>query len=331
MCHAVASTATPPRRPQPDETDAENHARRSRRGDRMTEIVPLGDGVHCLRGAVNSGLVMGNTGITVIDTGLDRGAANRIARAAESLGARPVAIVNTHAHADHHGGNAHLVRRLDLPVHAPAFDEAVIREPGYEPLYLFGAAPIRALENRFLRAEPSPVDNVFGAGDRLEIDGRTLEVLDLGGHSIGQVGIRVGGVLFCADAFFGLEPLAKHGVPLVVDAERAAASLVRLRGEEAGWFVPGHGEPLREPGETLDANLEVMDRVRTWLCERLLREPVGTEDLLAEWSARFGLRVDDPTAWVLSRSMLLGYLGAMERGGEIGVEFAAGRWLWRGR
>ena len=54
----------------------------------------------------------------------------------------------------------------------------MIREPRYEPVYLFGgAAPVSALVNRFLQAEPSPVDHVVRAGETVVIDGRPLDVL----------------------------------------------------------------------------------------------------------------------------------------------------------
>jgi glyoxylase-like metal-dependent hydrolase (beta-lactamase superfamily II) len=293
------------------------------------ECVRLSEGVWHLAGGVNSGLVQCADGLIAIDTGLDRSAANRIVRAAEALGLPLAAVVNTHAHADHHGGNAHLVRRLGLPVHAPAVEEAVIREPVYEPIYLYGGAvPIAALENRFLRAEPSPVDRVFAAGERLEIGGTALEVVDLRGHSVAQVGILVEDVLFAADAFFGLQPLAKHGIPYLVDASATRATLQRLLATAHAWYVPGHGEALRDPWPTLEANLAVIDRTLAWLAERIAAAPAGTEQLLLESAAAFGLRIDDPTAYVLFRTTLLGYLTALERGGAVRVVVEAGRWLW---
>jgi len=297
----------------------------------MTGLVELEDGVWCLAGGVNSGLVLTDSGLVAIDTGLDRGAANRILRAAEQIG-RPIeAVVNTHAHADHHGGNAQLVRRLGVPVYAPAVEEAVIREPRYEPIYLFGgAAPIAALRNRFLQAEPSPVDHVFSPGDTLLIGGRSLHVVGLAGHSIAQAGIRAGSVLFAADSFFGLDALGKHGVPYLVDAGEARATLERLRGDTARWFVPGHGEPLADPAATLDANHDVIERTLGWLAERLAHGPAATEDLLADLAATFDLKVEDATGFVLYRATLLGYLTTLERHEAARAVVEAGRWRWTG-
>lgn len=293
------------------------------------ELRHLGGGAHLLRGAVNSGLVETENGLLAVDTGLDRGAANRILRAAEALGRPVVAILNTHAHADHHGGNAQLVRKLGVPVHAPAVEEAVIREPRYEPVYLFGGAvPVTSLVNRFLQAEPSPVDHVVRPGETVTIDGRALEIVDLAGHSLAQVGVRAGGVLFAADGFFGREPLEKHGVPYLVDASRWMETLRALGGMEAAWMVPGHGEPLDDPRETLALNLDVLERAASWLLDRLALGSASTEDLLAEFAIAMAMRIADPTSYVLNRATLLGFLSSFERESRVRVVIEDGRWLW---
>ena len=293
------------------------------------EVFALGGGVHVLRGAVNVGLVEAEGGIVVIDTGLDKGAGNRIARAAEALGKPIAAIVNTHAHADHHGGNAQLVRRFGVPVHAPAVEAEIIREPRYEPVYLFGgAAPPTGLVTRFLQAEPSPVDHVFRPGDRLEIAGRAFEAVDLAGHSLAQVGIRAGGVLFAADGYFGREALEKHGVPFLVDAGRWMETLREMRGMAADWMVPGHGEPLEDARDAIDLNLSILERATEWVAAEVARRSTSTEDLLPPFAAAMGMRIADPPSFALNRVTLLGILSTLERAGRIRVEIADGRWIW---
>jgi glyoxylase-like metal-dependent hydrolase (beta-lactamase superfamily II) len=296
------------------------------------ELVRLTERVHYLHAAVNCGLVETDSGLLAIDTGIDRGAANKLIRAADELGRPLVAVLNTHAHADHHGGNAQLVRRLALPIYAPAVEEVVIREPQYEPIYLFGgAAPVSALRNHFLQAEPSPVDHVFRPGETVMIDGTELQIVDLAGHSIAQIGVRAGGVLFAADGFFGREPLAKHGVPYLVDAGRARRSLEWLQTAEAEWFVPGHGEALTDAGPTLAANLDTIDRAFEWVRGRLREGAGSTEELLTEFAAAMQLRMTDPSGWVLNRATLLAFLSALERDAEAAVLIDGGRWLWTER
>ncbi|PZN11447.1 MAG: MBL fold metallo-hydrolase [Bacillota bacterium] len=295
--------------------------------------VQLTGRVHYLHGAVNFGLVETERGLLVIDSGLDRGAANKILRAAEELGRPLVAVLNTHAHADHFGGNAQLVRKAGIPVYAPEGEDVVIRQPLYEPVYLFGgAAPIAALQSRFLLAEPSPVDHLVRPGERVVIDGVEIEVIDLSGHSLAQVGFLVDGVLFAADSFAGPGALGKHPIPYLVDGERTLQALDRVARVEARWFVPGHGEAVDHTAtlaEVLAANRALIERMFEWVTGRLRRGPAGTEDLLAELAAAWEVSIGDPIAYVLARTALLGVLASLERRGEARATVEAGRWLWQ--
>jgi glyoxylase-like metal-dependent hydrolase (beta-lactamase superfamily II) len=215
-------------------------------------------------------------------------------------------------------------------VHAPAVEAEVIREPRYEPVYLYGGAePVAALRSKFLQAEPSPVDHVFHPGAPLAVDGRALETFALPGHSLAQAGVRAGGVLFAADAFFGVEALAKHGAPYLVDAARMRESVDAVGRIAAHWYVPGHGPALEDPRETLAANAGVLDRGLAWLAERLRGcGPAGTEDLLVEFAEAMGMRIADPPSYVLNRAALLGFLTSLERAGDARVVIEGGRWLW---
>ena len=198
----------------------------------------------------------------------------------------------------------------------------------------FNLEPVSGLANKFLQAEPSPVDHVVHAGESVTIDGRVFSLIDLAGHSMAQIGVGVDldtaqGVLFAADAFFGSEPLAKHGVPYLVDARGMQNSLRRLQSRPAAWYVPGHGEPEDDAQNPVFAeNFAALERAFDWLDERVRRAPVSTEELLVEFAAAMGMRLDNPSSWVLNRAALLGFLAAMEREGTLRVVLEEGRWLW---
>lgn len=74
----------------------------------------------------------------------------------------PKAIVNTHSHADHCGGNRYIKERTGATIYASEIESAIIQYPLLEPLYLFsGASPLRDLRNKFLMAQSSSVDHVI--------------------------------------------------------------------------------------------------------------------------------------------------------------------------
>lgn len=208
------------------------------------ELVEIGDRAYCLPGATNIGVLVSPSGVAVlIDSGLDASVARRIVRTVSARGWRVGALINTHAHADHTGGNAEVRRRTSCEVLAPPFEEAWIRYPMSEPLALFtGAFPPSGLRTKFTMAEACTVDRVIRPGTQ-EVCGLNLDVVELGGHSPGQVGILAGGALFCGDAFFREEQLDKHVIPYNVDIGAHLETLRKVVGLGATGVVPGHGGP----------------------------------------------------------------------------------------
>ncbi|CAL4866822.1 Hydroxyacylglutathione hydrolase GloB [Asticcacaulis sp. MM231] len=86
-------------------------------------------------------------------------------------------ILNTHWHPDHTGGNALLKKRFGATIHGP---QEVTRI--------------------------APLDEVLKPGDVFMLGETRLEVIDLGGHTLGHIGYvdRTGGNSFIADTLFPL-------------------------------------------------------------------------------------------------------------------------------
>src|SRR5690348_12342527 len=141
-------------------------------------LVELGPRAFVAPGGVNVGVLRGDGGrLVLIDAGLNETSAKKALKAArEEAGGEVVAIVTTHAHADHFGGNAAIVKRTGAQVYAPVFDEAFLRYPLLQPIALYGGAdPLDTLRGNFLLAEPSPVDVVIEPGP-LVIAGIEMEI-----------------------------------------------------------------------------------------------------------------------------------------------------------
>jgi glyoxylase-like metal-dependent hydrolase (beta-lactamase superfamily II) len=155
---------------------------------------------------VNSFVIDGDEGVTLIDTGLPRlhrtivTALPQIGRSVTDI----AALVLTHSHRDHTGGAAHLKASSGAPVYASASDSAAIRgdEPIPTPPVTEQLQFLKPLFNLLPNPEPVDVEHTVaeGATNDLPAD---LRVVETPGHTPGHVSYlleREGGLLIVGDA-----------------------------------------------------------------------------------------------------------------------------------
>lgn len=301
----------------------------------MSEIELLGERCGFLPGAVNVGVVWEVSGRAVaVDTGTDRDAGRHLLRAVQARSLRLVAVVNTHSHADHYGGNEYLLRQVpDLEVWAPQLEEAVLRYPYLEPFFLYGAQPPEPLRNKWLMAKPSVVHHVYETADgELKIAGLVLRVHRADGHAVRQAAVGFGDVCYAADAFFGPEVLEKYEVPFTHDVTEQLSTLQRLRAWPYEVFVPGHGSPVRRHQllRVLQDNEQAVRRTT----DRVL-QAVGSgatsDEVVHRVAADLRNPPSNPSTYFLLRSTVMSHLTYLLEAGQVDWTLDRGVLRWTSR
>ncbi len=283
-----------------------------------------------IRAAVNIGVVrLGAGSSLLVDTGIDRDSGRRAVRMVAEAGWGKIAgILTTHAHADHVGGNAEVVRRTGCPVWASPVEAAIARCPELGPAILYGAAAPATMRGKFLLAPPSPVDHIVTA-DSLAFGDLSIGVIRLPGHSPDQIGYTVGDVCFAADIVFPRETIDKYRVPFIFSAADHRRSLDHARSLDVRVFVSGHGPALDADAfrSLIDANGDALDAVERATIAAI--ESVAAADEIESAVLRqLGAEPPDIAALALLRTTIRSAIAGLADRGVVTGSAVDGRFAW---
>ncbi len=294
------------------------------------ELRRIAENVWYIPNVVNIGVIRDeNSSVILIDTGIDAGIGKKILGLLEQEKLTLKAIINTHSHADHCGGNKYLQKATDALTYAPEFEEAIIRNPYLEPWYLFsGAAPISDLQNKFLMAKSSKVDHIIKIDEQsLAFDQVELNIIPLPGHALNQIGIEINSVCFCADSIFSEEVLAKHKVPFFIDIKNTIVTLNYLLSTQFSFYVPSHAKPSPNISNVIEANIKSIKEIEK-LIFNILTEPKTTDQVIKDVSDHFQISITRVNQYFLLKTPILAYLSFLRNQQKIHVKPRSNELIW---
>ena len=259
-------------------------------------------------------VIAGDETVLVVDTGLPGVGRDELVPLVERLGERDLIVLITHPDSDHLGGTAELLAarpgarvlagELDVPL--VGNPEPIVRDR-YARFALHAEVPFgeAAAERAFDRAGPPFAGTeAVPAGARLELGGRTVEVIATPGHSPGHVSAWVpgDGLLVAADAIMGNGIPTRDGklmiAPMYAPPESYRETIERVRALPVGMLATGHEPILRdeEIGTFLDTSRAASDRLARLVETALDETPRTLLELCVRVHAAYGGLPEERTA-----------------------------------
>lgn len=204
---------------------------------------------------VISYLILGEEGALLFDTGMGIG---RIRTVVDELTALPVTVLNSHTHMDHVGGNAEFERVLAMDTeftrtHARGRTNAEVRGE-VAASALCRALPAGITEDNY-HTPPFEVAAFIDDGHRIDLGGRTLEVLAVPGHAPDAVVLldREAGFLWTGDAFYE-GPIWLFAPETDLEAYRTSVARLAELVPELTTLFTAHNTPVAQPSRLLELN-----------------------------------------------------------------------------
>jgi prolyl-tRNA editing enzyme YbaK/EbsC (Cys-tRNA(Pro) deacylase)/glyoxylase-like metal-dependent hydrolase (beta-lactamase superfamily II) len=267
---------------------------------------------------------------TLIDTGIDKDSAKGFDDALKAKGFKVGAIINTHHHPDHCGGNQYFQQKYPgVKIFATEFEKPFIDNPAMTPFAFFGGAePPAELHNRHLEAAPSRVTDIIPYKDqKLEVNGVPFNIATLPGHSHGLVGVVTpDNVFYCGDAIFGKGTFDKHGVLLYTNIQQALSSFKKISTMPVDACVFYHGglaeEKLAIVAEKHEQNaLAVKGRIAALIKEN--SSGLSIDDITQKVVMEYKVP-QDMTAFVLTRASVSAYITQLSLEKQISLSMQNG-------
>lgn len=188
-----------------------------------------------LNGAANSGIIIGDKGVILVDSTFFPSKAKRITQFVFSVTSKVLLyVVNTHYHLDHTLGNC----AIDAPVVGNFLTKRYLEDFDLEE-FKRSLEPI--IQKELKEAKLIPPSVVFKNRITFNLGDKRVEIVKMGGHTPDSSVVFVWPeqVCFCGDLVF-----AGYHAEIEEDSnlDRWISNLKKIRQRNPKWIVPGHGK-----------------------------------------------------------------------------------------
>lgn len=284
-------------------------------------LLPLRGYSYYFDGVFSVGAYVKDNQVILIDSGISKDLAKEIDKTLIEKGLRVAAIINTHCHGDHSGGNAYFQQKYpEVSIYCTETEKPFIEDPLLAPTcFCCGAAAFEEIKKckPITPQQPSKVTHLIApyVDQKIEINGAEFEILTLPGHTRGMIAVKtVDGVLYCGDALFGQETFKKHFVLFYTFIEDTFHSFQKLKKLAASINVAVlyHGGVAQDFISLIDEHEKRLLATREAIIEFLKMGAQTLEELTSKMMVKFEIP-DSLVAYTLTRTPIQAYLADLEK------------------
>lgn len=290
----------------------------------MFELVKVTDCCYYIESPSKVGIYKRNdTDVYLIDSGSDKNSAKKTLKICSEQGWIIKGIINTHAHADHIGGNAYIQEKTGCDVFCSTIDRPFIEHPIINPLHIYGGYIPQEMEHKFFLAKKSVTKDISSTDFPSE-----LKTYDISGHSLGMIAIVTpDNVAFVGDIVSSEEIIKKYGITYLLDIKKHLESLTFVENMSADKFIMSHVETVDDIRPLIKLNRDKLYEICDMILE-MLKEPLTFEVLLQKLFYHYELKMSIRQHSLVG-STVRSYLSYLKNEGKVDVIIDDNLILWK--
>lgn len=268
----------------------------------------------------------------LIDSGISKDVAKEVNKSLMQANIQVVAIINTHCHGDHCGGNAFFQQKYpQLKIFSTETERPFIEDPLMAPIcFCGGAAAFEELKKckPIAPQQSSKVTDIITPYEdqKIIIYGEVFEIITLPGHTRGMIAVKTpDNVLYCGDAIFGEETFRKYPILYYTFIGDTLNSFKKLRSliPSVDATIIYHGGVIPNLTTLIDDHEKRILETKNMILSMLHECPLSLEEITAKFMQTNKIP-DDLVSYTLTKTPIQAYVAELEHEKLIEIRVTAG-------